>query len=339
MELKDAAVIELINTCSLQQRDTYFALSVPPSIPDAAALAEGLGARVIMLLPGSIYPEGETTVTVLNNPRDLFLPVKNKLTLADIRITGLPEFAEYLSANRFRFLLIPFYENALVTEYGYKFSYKQIGELRASLPFHLHVIAVSSEDRLQNAIFEAFGTRDYAVLGEETKRKINGVKADDPTECFRITAQQCEKYTMKQSIVLCPTRTAAERLQAYFSKRGTKTALFHGGREQLDNETALRAFTERRVTTLIATKSLIPSYPFIKADRLYYCGLPYSVAHADRCAALSKTGELICLWCEEDLITLRKLNKGFMEALQIDPPAFLDIRENAMREMVRLLER
>ena len=338
MKLKDSAVIQLIETCARQQRDTYFALSSPPDLTDAAALAEGLAARVLMLLPGTVFADGNSPVTILNSPADLFLYIKNKVTLADIRLTGTPEFAEYLSINRFRYLLIPFYENALVTEYGYKFSYKQIGELRASLPYQLHLIAVSKEDRLQNAVFEAFGTRDYAVLGEESAHKVKGAKADDPMECFRITAQQCEKHVSKQNIVLCPTRTAAERLHAYFNKRGGKTALFHGGRTRNENEAALRLFRECRVTTLIATKSLIPSYPFIKADQLYYCGLPYSVAHADRCTALSKKNEMICVWCEQDLITLRKLNEGFMEALQIDTPAFLDIRENAMQEMIRLLE-
>ena len=93
MKLKDAPVIELIEACAKQQRDTYFALSSPPSLSDAAALAEGLAARVLMLLPGTVYPGGDPSVTVLNSPADLFLHIKSKITLADIRLTGYDELS------------------------------------------------------------------------------------------------------------------------------------------------------------------------------------------------------------------------------------------------------
>ena len=336
MKLTDKEVTGLIRTCAADARDLFFALRTPPALDEIAFLASALGSRVLTLLPGTVYPCGETQFTVLNAPEDLASPPVSDALFADIRLLCDPAFAAYIQKYRLRFLLLPFYETALPAEYGSKFSYRQIAELRASLPFPLCVIGISARDRMEHAAEEAFGTRIYYVVGEPETRRLYGVKTESDVDKFFMTALQCEKTRIKTHILLCATRTGAQRLQAFLKSWGVVAELFHGGRDKAENAAALEAFCKGETQILIATKSLLPSYPFLKADKLYYFGLPYSVAHADRCASLSKTGELTCFWCDNDAETLRRLTEDYAKALHITDTAFFKKRNDDLNEIVRL---
>ena len=337
MKLSDAAVTELIRTCLKAGRDTFFALE-PPRLPEITALAEALDGRTITLLPGTVYPVGNADACVLNAPEDLCRSPRGRALLADVRLLGEPAFADYAARERIRYFLLPFYEAALTTEYGYKFSYRQIAELRAALPFPVQIIGVSLDDRLEDGVFEALGTRDYAMLGEKPQRKLYGVKTEDLTEAYGLAARQCRKTPFLREILLCATRTEAEHLHVFFGKWGIKAALFHGGLSKEANAAALQRYETGGTNVLIATKSALPSYPFLNSDRLFYCGLPYSLAHADRCAALHKNGELTCLWCEESIETLRAQTAAFAQALQITDPSFLQKRSEQLNGLLQYLE-
>ena len=337
MKLSDAPVIELIQACAAQGRDTFFALRSPPGATELQALSQGLGERVLTLLPGAVYPCGQTGVTVLNAPEDLRKAPEHSVIFADVRLLGDECFQEYITRRRLRYVALPFYETAVLGEYGYKFSYRQLGELRAALPFPIHLIGVSADDRLEDAVFEALGTRDFAMLGEETIRKLYGAKTDTSREKFSLLARQCTVQPFKKYVILCATRDAAAHMHAFLRSCGIGSALFHGGRGRKANEAALQLYQNGKVNLLVATKSVIPSYPFVRADKLYYCGVPYSLSHADRCASLTDGGELICVWCEDDVKTLQTQTAGFMKALGITDPAFLQRRSEQLTEITALL--
>lgn len=337
MKLTDAPVTELIRTCAGQGRDTFFAFPAPPSLPEMQALSGALDGRLLVLLPGTVYPCGHRDVSVFNTPQDMLGPPEQNVLFTDIRLIGAPEFAAYFTEYGFRYILLPFYETALKWEYGYKFSYRQVSELRASLPFAVHLIGVSARDRKDDALFETFGTREYAVLEDNVFPRLSGQKTENENEKFRLTARQCEASAFRKQIVLCATRTEGVRLQAFLHTWGIRAALFHGGQSKEENAAALRAFTGNEAHTLVATKSLIPSYPFIHADKVYCFGLPYSISHADRCAALSAENALICIWCDEDIVTLQTQTEAFIKALQIDDPAFSVQRKHALDEVLLLL--
>ena len=338
MKLSDAPVTELIRTLALQGWDTFFALNTPPSLPEMQSLSGALDSRLIVLLPGAIYACGQKDVCVLNTPEDICRPPEHRLLFADIRLLGAPEFAGYLTTCGIRYLLLPFYETALIWEYGYKFSYRQIAELRASLPFQLHLIGVSASERKEDDLYAALGTKDYGVFGDEVPvRRLFGQKTENENEKFRLTARQCETSLFRKQIVLCATRTEGIRLQAFFQSWGIKAALFHGGQNKDENAAALLAFTGGEANTLVATKTLIPSYPFITADKVYCFGLPYSPAHADRCAALSAENSLISIWCEEDILTLQTQTEAFIKALDIQDPAFSAHRKTELDAVMRML--
>ena len=337
MKLADAAVAALIKTCAGEKRDTFFVLP-PPVWTEISALAGTLDARVLTLLPGTVYPCGHTEACVLNTTQDLPEAPRTDVIFADIRLAGDPGFAAYIASYGLRYILLPFYEAALLSEYGYKFSYRQLAELRAELPFHVHILGVSPEDRTETEIYETLGTRAYAVIGEKTERKLCGVQTENENGKFRLAAGECEKSPYKKQIFLCATRTEAEHLRAFFSSWGVKAALFHGGLSKDENASALRQYAAGETTALIATKSLLPSYPFLYADKVFYCGLPYSFAHADRCASLGGSGTLTCFWCDADADILSAQTAAFAAALQITDPAFLQKRAEQLSELRRYLE-
>ncbi len=338
MKLTDTAVTDLIKDPALQGRDLFFALDPPPGLPEIAALPAALGGRVLTLLPGPVYACGHTDVTVLNTPQALAVPPQSDAVLADIRMLGAPEAEAYITRYAFRFFLLPFYETALLTEYGYRFSYRQIAELRAGLPYPVRILGVSASDRLDDAVREALGALKFALLELPAKRRLCGVETENETEKFRLAARQCEKSPYTRHILLCATRTEAEHLHAFFRSWGLQAALFHGGRGRSDNEAALGQYIKGETNVLIGTKSLLPSYPFLKADKLFYCGLPYSLTHADRCAALAETGELICLWCADDIAVLRKQTADFAKALQISDPTFTAKRNVDLNALLEYLK-
>ena len=184
-----------------------------------------------------------------------------------------------------RTLILPFYECAAPAEYGYKMSCGAISNLRAALPFDIHVTAVSRGDYLTPEVFEALGTVEYILAGEECPQALNAVKTENARAAMRFAAEQYEKYFLKRIIIECPTRTRAEDMNAYLLHRGASPALFHGGRTRAENETAVSRFAAGTTNVLIATKSLLGAYPFLQADKLFYLGLPYSLSHAGRLTA------------------------------------------------------
>lgn len=65
--------------------------------------------------------------------------------------------------------------------------------------------------------------------------------------------QLLSKLGDKQSIVFVNYREAVERTSAYLNQQGHSIAMFHGGMEQKDRETALSLFRSHSVNTLVST--------------------------------------------------------------------------------------
>ena len=147
-------------------------------------------------------------------------------------------------------------------------------------------------------------------------------------------ADQCEKYPLKKIIVECTTRSYAESLNAFLFRRNTRSVLFHGGRTIEQNRSSLEAFSGGYSNILIATKSLIPSYPFLHANKVLYFGLPYSVSHADRCASLGNDGRLTCIYSDEDILLNKRLILSFQDALGINDPDYAKDRNSMLQELL-----
>ena len=336
MKLTSNEIINLIRTCTSLKTDVFLQLRPMPRAADFAAFAKALATRVLVLLPGAAYaPQNLNAVLHVSDAPDAADPPD--IAYMDIRELLKDSAAEWVGRMRFTECVLPFYECADITEYGYKTAYIAVSDLRSALPFPLHITAVSMGDHLGPRVFEPLGTTDYILAGEETRPEIAGCHASDERAALYLTADQCAKYPLKTVIVQCTTRASAEALHAFLCRRNVRAALFHGGRTAEQNAQAVADLTVGRTQLLIATKSLIPSYPFLQADKVFYYGLPYSLPHAMRCAALAADGRLTCIWCGADIDRSRALTTSFLQTLGLNDPQIAAIKEKMLQEALKQL--
>ena len=334
MKLTDAAVAELAETCRMQKTDLFLRTDEMPRRADLEKYAAVVGRRVLVPLPGAAIPVENAPCTVLNTPEDLKQPLAGNAVFADIRLLSDEGFAAYLHENAVDEAVIPFYELADRAEYGSREAYGNIASLRASLPYFLQVTGLSPCDRLSDAVFEALGTEDFLQAGTKPAQRIYGFRAASERAKLYAAAAECEKTPLKRTVVQCATRRQAEELQAFLYRRGAPCGLFHGGRGRAENGAALAAFTGGKCNLLAATKALLPAYPFFSADKVLFCGLPYSVSHALRCLSLANSKEILCVYCDKDVSLPERLSRGYYETLQLEDEAFLARRADMLRDLM-----
>lgn len=338
MKLSSPEVISFANDCKMQQTDVFFCLPKAPTHQELRRFAEGLDETALVLLPGAVFDCGTTGITVLRTQADLRHLPAQRLAYMDIRLFAEQTFPAFFSDSGVRLLILPFYECAAITEYGFRESYMAVAHARASVLFPLHIVAVSGEDYLTPPVFDALGTVDYILTGEQSPAPVQGVKTVSPREKLSFTAALCEKSMLKQTIVQCPTRTDAETLQAFLRRRRTPASLFHGGKPTEQNRTAVSDYSSGKVNILIATKSLLASAPFLCADQILYFGLPYSLSHARRCASIGRNGSITCIWCDDDLSLNRRRLVSFYKTLGMDDAATFAAVQSASNELFAAIE-
>ncbi len=333
MKITTNEIINLIRESTPLKTDVFLQLRTMPRAADFTVLAKALGERVLILLPGAVFsaraPEAVMHVSDAPGSADI--------AYMDIRELLTDNAAEWIRRMRFTEWVLPFYECADITEYGYKTAYIAVSDLRSELPYPVHITAISMGDHLGPRVFEPLGTTDFVLAGEDAGNKIAGCRVADERAALYLTADQCAKYPLKTVIVQCTTRASAETLQTLLQRRNVNSALFHGGRTAEQNALALADFTDGHTQLLIATKSLIPSYPFVQADKVFYYGLPYSLSHALRCASLSTDGRLTCIWCDADIERSRALTASFLQALGMNDTQITAQKEEMLREVLTQL--
>ena len=334
MKITSEEIINLIRTSAPLKTDVFLELRNMPRAADFTAFAKALKARVLVLLPGRVYAP-QSPDAVLHVSADTYHAAQTGYM--DIRELMNDDAAEWIRRMRFTELVLPFYECADITEYGYKTAYMAVSDLRAALPFPVHITAVSRGDHLGPRVFEPLGTTDYVLAGVDVSNRIAGCRASDERDALYLTADQCAKYPLKTVIVQCTTRAGAETLHAFLQRRNVNAALFHGGITPERNDRALADFTGGRTNLLISTKSLISSYPFVQADKVVYYGLPYSLSHAMRCASLSADGRLTCIWCGADIDRSRTLTASFLQTLGMNDAQIAAEKEDMLRRFLTQL--
>ena len=335
MNITSPEIINLIKQCASIHTDVFLQLRSMPAFSDYGVLSKQLHTCVIVLLPGEIYPCGKKNHIVYAGSRTSY-DETNDLLFMDVRELFNEDTAVFIQSTGCTNMILPFYECADTAEYGYKMAYGCISDLRSLLPRTIHITGISRGDHLSPSVFEALGTADYILAGEEYRNLVSAYCAVSHSAAMYSVADQCEKYPLKKIIVECTTRSYAESLNAFLFRRNTGAVLFHGGRTKEQNSKALEAFTCSDSNILIATKSLVPSYPFVHADKVLYFGLPYSVSHADRCASLGSDGRLTCIYSEEDIQMNKRIVKSFQDTLGIDDPEFAKTKEIMQQELLTI---
>ena len=333
MKLPQPELTHLITDCAARETDTYLSLRALPLAGELKEFGRALQTPVLVLLPGAVFAFPPEKHTVIAYSGALPEEIPSGAVFADVRAAGAENFPAFLIKHRIREWIVPFYECASPAEYGYRRSCGLPAELRASLPFSVHITAYTRGDRTRQECLAAMGSVKYAFFGEPFSDDIACEKAENERSALRLTAEQCATHPWKRVAVLCTTRAKAEALYTRVRGYGTSAALLHGGIVPAQAQAAVNAFAGGGTNVLIATKAALSSYPFITADRVYYFGLPYSLSHAARCASLAADGRLTCVYCEDDKKLNRTLTAEFFKTTGADAD-FLPLREQMQLELL-----
>lgn len=335
MKLYNQEIADIISAASESGQDLFLIASSRFSVTDVKLLSEKLNKKLLVLLPGPFYPTFPVSgVQYVNKPGDLYNFCGAKVVFADVRLLGDGEFTAFLEQNGFSELLLPFAECASPYEYGYRLSYRQIGELRAS-GAAFHITALISMDAGEKILAETFGSQAYIVAGKEAGFSCNLLKSNKDAERDHYTENECEKSPFTRTVVFFLTRRQAEKYASFLFKRNASFALIHGGREYDKNLSALGAFQNGEANVLLATKHVLASAPFLDADQLIFCGLPVSEAHARRLTALGKTDKLSCFYSETDISLVHTLLPGYKESMMIEEADFVSRKTEDFNAFLR----
>lgn len=309
MKLTDKEVIDLIKASALNDTDNYFALGTMPGRDEIEKHAKMFNGRTLVLTPGRPFNRMSETVIY-----------------ADIGVSSHENFSDFLVSERITEILLPFYECADVNEYGYKASYLNIAEIRASIEKRVHITGISPNTAENEKIFSLLGSDKFIQVGTKNDTLFTGIKTVSDKSKYHYTASECEKSPFRKTVVMFSTRRQAEEFSLFLYKRRTPFTMLHGGVDKIRSKDALRSFLTGEVNILLTTKFIIPSYTLIYADKLIYCGLPYSLSHARRCLSLAKNRKMDCIFSEEDILLTEKLISSFAKELDINTPDYIETR-------------
>lgn len=320
MDIFSKEIGELARALDGEKTDLYLAADI---MPDHKALVNTFCEKKVnnaVFLPGPFTSaEGEVCFGMNDPvPHDLRFTGAGHTVFADIRLLGDEEFRAFLLKNGFFRFILPFAECADEAEYGFRRSYAWIGEMRGETEQPVRVTALFSAGVKDLGRFrERFGSTDV-LAGEESRlpgitavltENGTGLRLGDPR--YAAILQRAERSAFRQSAVFFSTRREAREFIRCASFSRVPAALVTGETDPAERKDILNGFSECRVRVLAATKTLIPSSLFFRADDVYYCGLPYSFPHASRTAAFSREGIVKCFYSENDhRQTLRLIASG-----------------------------
>ena len=333
VRINEKPVAELVRAAFETGADVFARTDGPFDAASLYAFAQEQDGDALILMPGRVYPPPGASFPMLRAAA----ATAAGPAFADVRILADGLFTETPRKNGALTLALPFAECAFVTEHGYRAAYRMIGELRAA-GTELRVAALLAgagpqDERLR----EVFGSPDAILLGETHPRAVPAARFYDARERDAFLLHSAELSALGSTVILFPSRAEAERFARLPAARGMHCGLVHGGLPPEENENTVAAFAAGDLGVLLATKHILPSAPFLKADRAIFAGLPFSPAHLNRCAALCGGEPPTVFWCEADLREARRLSEGFARAIGADLPRFMAVREDKLRAVLGAL--
>lgn len=304
MDIKSDLIKELSRSCAENGEDLYITADILPCFSELVNTFSVKNSNTAVLLPGA-FRHGEGTVCFDRSPvftSSVGHVSPGQAAVADVRLLGNAEFRRFLSENGFNNFILPFAECADPLNYGYRQSFGWLAEMRAETEKPLHITALFSPGvDAPEEYREVFGSAKATVGLSYTMPEIFGVLCDGEKERNALALSGAVKNVSDRSVILFSTRREAESFYSFALRRGISAGLITGLNSP-DEITAVTGKFERYgLRILVATKSLVPSAPFFKADRVIYCGMPYSPDHASRCAALSRDNSLCCYYARTDV--------------------------------------
>ena len=333
----DGNILTELARGAYESRADLFTVIPPECFYGIAGLFTAEKERTLLLLPGA-FAVRDGYADVSQRFGGLYAAAeKGEVLAADIRLAGNDEFRAYIREQGFRHILVPFAELASPYEYGYRSSYAWIGEMRAEMPPGCRITALFSFPQEDYTSFcKSFGCAECTVADLSAKADIQVFAASDIRDKLREIVSFTEKHIGRTAVIFTDRREAEEALR-YFRKRGIRTLCIHGACSTSELSESLARFSGGGYL-LIATKSVIPSVLFFRADRVIYAGVPYSRAFAARCAAFSSSGEINCIFSPADIETDRKIIAHFADRMDsIDAERFLQKASDELLKIKKIL--
>ena len=307
MDLNATTIRDLIHHLKENEQDLLIGAVSSFSPSDAVALAESLRESILIPLPGQVLcPKQEASFGILNTPESLRGWDRKPVWFCDVRLLGDESFPGFLQTHTIREILLPFSDCAVEGEYGYRRSYENLSSLRADgIRFHLTLFTDETPDA--EMLRAKFGCGEVLSFTPGDAVSIQTEKLAGEAEQLAVLTSICEKYVWQRTAIFFTTRRQADRFAAGLRARFTPFSLVHGGLSHSQNMDALRRFDRGDTNVLLASKTLLCAAPFVRADKLLFCGLPYSESHARRLCAIGDKAELLCIYTDDDVALNRKL--------------------------------
>lgn len=298
--------------------DLFCIVGVTPGFDALTSLYILPEEPTLLLLPGTfaapdrLIREDHTPAFARTGfPSRQVYTITDGVLAADVCLLGDEAFRSFCENRGIRHLLVPFAELADGTEYGFRAAYGWIAEWRASLPCDLRVTALFSAPPEDFAAFvRLFGSPGCTVIDASVPPVLYAWETADVRKKYAYTFSLAQRFATKRTAVLFTDRREAEEFLRLPQKQGTAAMYLNGSLPPERHKMALEAFADRG-GLLVATKSALPSLLFYRADRVVFCGVPYSRAFLTRCASFSAEHALECCFCPKDIETDINILKCF----------------------------
>lgn len=229
-------------------------------------------------------------------------------------------------------VIIPFAECSVISEYGYKVDYGWIGELRSSKQNKIHVTALFSKgfEKIESAR-KVFCSENAIFVDTAFLPLVSAERFADKKKIYKLLNKECIKSAGRKNIIIFTTRRELNAFLKYLDKNVFFYVLT-GKNDTSEYVKAITEFDNGSTELLLLTKSALGISLLTKADNLMYCGLPYSVSHAVRCAMLCKNYSIDIFYSDED----KNINTNIIKSnsLFFDE----DIRENYVKDREKDLD-
>lgn len=335
MRLFEPAVMKLVAAAKGTGEDLFIGAVSRLSASDALSLSAELGESVLVLEPGFVLcpaiPDG---IAVLNGPEDLKADADVKVYFADVRLCSDTDFVPFLKRREITEVLLPFSDCAVEGEYGFKGAYGGLCMLKADgLPLHLTAFTDLEPGAVD--VTEAFGSKKCLRFCPGELAFIQTEKLSGEREQFAFLLSLCQKYVYRRTAVFFPTRRHAERFASFLRRSFTPFSLVHGGLPADFCTRELRRFLSYDTNILLATKHALTASPFVRADAVLCFGLPYSESHAKRLLSMGPENDLLCVYTDEDVNTLRRLIAATPDAMTLHTEQTVRYRSEAFEDFLR----
>ena len=270
------------------------------------------GVRAAMLTSSMSYKEMDA---VLDNARFGGLDF---LYLSPERIQT-DMFRERMKLTNIGLIVVD--EAHCISEWGHDFrpAYQQISSIREWHP-GVPIIAVTATatNKVKETIIESLKLKDVQVFESSFDRPNIAYDVYHVNDKLSSLARLCKSHNGQVGIIYCQTRRSVKHVASYLSAARLKVAIYHGGLNTRERETAMKNWLEEKTPIMIATNAFGMGIDKPNVRFVAHFELPNNIEayfqEAGRAGRDNKTAQTYALVTDNDKIDLeRRIQEQFPE--------------------------